>query len=687
MPVIRLIGDEWKFSEKIAISIPPSKSFLMCATQLKEKLQIPSFTGCALYWTEGKPPNYVRATIPISLNSTPGREGMKDGTMLYVKSKSTQTQQQLDKEFHEALTEWRKVNRIDGVLSDGSDVFEFMDEYSSKLKPSDARDIAEHESETRAVVLGEEHRAYFVVTFEYREVQNLKDKETSARAAIEDTYFFDWKAAYKQLFWIPRCEHLRQRLRTTDEPTTRNAIELEESTLRASLLESEHRRIAGERLLLEQRRLSQQQQAENQVQQSSASSSIVSPILSKTTYVPGDMSDRLSLLELSMKQETSEIRNMMHGLMHSFSQANEHLAQSYSTVSTTLEKQFMRNLESSLKATIALKEQDARAPLDREEEQALERKIKALKGLIEEEIRQTEDQRINIAKAERDAIQQIASTVVAEQDYLRQAINIKMRQLSETERALQAAEDENMELGRLLKLHHVLLQHQDQELNQYKSVVSQYEERVLRGAQTTTSFAVNEVRWNALSCSVDRRSTSGLHPDVYSTCIQAVQRRESIPEHMYTDVLGYALGFPARNPDPLSPEERLLYDDAIVRNSSVAVRYFKGIVDEISLVAQGCPYQVGDEICFRFQIPSHPLRKQFVTAVDDNHPHLAGIIDVLLDVFAGREAELMLFLLGARWSSKEFLPCWDEGAQRHYYHHPRCNVTQWTAPASDKSSA
>jgi hypothetical protein len=671
MPVLRLIGDEWKFNEKIAISIPPAKSFLMCATQLKEKLQIPSWTGCALYWTEGKPPNYVRATVPISLNSTPGREGMKDGTMLYVKSKSTQAQQELDREFHEALIEWRKANRIEGILSDGSDVFEFMDEYASKLKPSDARDIAEHESEKRAVVQGEEHRAFFVVTFEYREVQNLKDKETAARALIDEAFFSEWRAAYRQLFWIPRCLHLQQAVQRIHEPSKRDTIATEEVSSRSNL-EAEHRRtIADQRALLEQRALTQQQSAPTVHQTSLPSMS--------SAYVTGDMGDRLSLLELSLKNETSQIRGLMTGLMSSFSQANEHLAQSYESMSTSLEKQFLRNLEGSLKATIALKEQDARAPLDREEEIQLERKIKALKALIEEEIRQTEDQRINIAKTECDVVHGIASAVLAEQDHLRQAIDIKMRQLSETENALRVAENENMELGRLLKLHHVLLQHQDVELDQYKATLLQYEERVRYGKAATTSFAVNEVRWSKLSSST-YRSTAGLHPDVYSTCIQVVQRRESIPQQIYTEVLGYPLGFPARTPDPLSPEERLIHDDAVVRNSTAAVRYFKGIVDEISLVAQGCPYQVGDELCFRYRIPSHPLRKQYIAVVDDDHPHLAGVLDALLDVFAGREAELMLFLTGVRWSAGEFLPCWDGSAQRYYYHHPRCQITQWTAP-------
>lgn len=678
MPVIRLIGDEWKFSEKIAVSVPPSKSFLMCTTQLKDKLQIPSWNGCALYWTEGKPPNYVRATIPVSMNSTPGREGMKDGTLLYVKTKVTQGHQNLDREFHEALVEWRKQNHIDGICSDGSDVFEFMDEYASKLNPSSARDVTEHEAETREVILGEEHRAFFVVTFEYREVQQLKDKEQERRAAVVDEYDRDLQSAYRQLVWLPLCAERRSRLLQRDEPSQREQVVQEEGRLRTESLMAEHKRLVNQHADECRRREKDELDRSAPVVRSNP----YSVAGSGTMAIPGDFNDRISLLELSLKKETSEIRSLMSSLLVSHTEANRELANSYARVSTTLEKQYLGNLESSMKATLALSEKEFRAPMERDEEFALERKIRALKGLIEEETRGIEDQKIAVAQAECEATRQIASAVLEEQEGLRQRISLKMKELQETRDALHTAERENMELGRLLKMHHVLLEQQDVDLAEAHAALHKYRERVRQGERMIASFAINEVRWKDLSM-MEYKSTSGLHPEVYCTCLQAVQRREPIPAYLYEDVLGYPLGYPARNPDHMSAEERLVHDDAVVRGAAVTLAYFKHIVDETALVAQGSPYQVGDELCFRYGIRLHPLRGRFSTLVDDNHPHLAGILDVLLDVFTGREAELMLCLSNVMWHPNEFLSCWDAVAQREYYYHPQSAlVTQWVAPTT-----
>jgi hypothetical protein len=183
MVVFKFYGTEWKLEEKIVCAFKSNATFASQITLLTPKLGVDSVAGLCLYRTEGRPPGTVRPTIPLNLQSTPDKERLIDGTILYVRE-ATLKQQENDRKFYESLLLFRQERKIPGVRPDASDVEEFITYIQSHLNAAAARDLAEFEAERRRFVGTEEARGFRDIFFELREIAGLVADETAARARI-----------------------------------------------------------------------------------------------------------------------------------------------------------------------------------------------------------------------------------------------------------------------------------------------------------------------------------------------------------------------------------------------------------------------------------------------------------------------------------------------------------------------
>ena len=185
MVVFRLIGERWVYGDRRAISVKPQEAFLVRTVDIQSALDLDSLAGWALYKTEGRHPGFVNPTVPIDMKSNPQREKMTaDGSIVFVKQADLDRQQQ-DRVFYEGLLEYRKEKGYKGLQKDGADVAEFRAALNSRLNIDDTRDIGEMEDKARGKIDGEQHRMFWALTFEYREVQALREKEGEGRQRVE----------------------------------------------------------------------------------------------------------------------------------------------------------------------------------------------------------------------------------------------------------------------------------------------------------------------------------------------------------------------------------------------------------------------------------------------------------------------------------------------------------------------
>ncbi|MDP2058190.1 MAG: hypothetical protein Q8J97_00515, partial [Flavobacteriaceae bacterium] len=203
--ILKLIGDEWDFKEKIVISVPAQKPFNTNNITFAKKLGLDTFgPPWTLYHTEGKPPGVVRPTRPIAHSSNPTKEKLAVGTILYVKEADSEMQRR-DVEFQESLEAFRRSagKKANDIEPDGSDVDAFVDSYSKNLNVRDATHITEMEITGRDKLEGEAYRIWWSLTFELREVADFKAAELSARTRIFDETAQTLQRAFDELIKKP----------------------------------------------------------------------------------------------------------------------------------------------------------------------------------------------------------------------------------------------------------------------------------------------------------------------------------------------------------------------------------------------------------------------------------------------------------------------------------------------------
>lgn len=233
MVIVKLYGDEWGLEEKIVASLKPASTFASVLALITSKLGAESFNGLCLYRTEGRPPGAIRPTVPISINSTPQREKMVDGTIVYVKVADLQ-QQEMDVLFQESLDNFRRDRDINGIQPDGSDVVGFKSWLASNLNMKEAGEIAEHEQTLRSKVEVEEFRGFRNITVDERDKMKLKDEELDGRTSCSALAF----AEAQRLFAVIVCGPLRkERLLQLNREETMARLVLERDLISGELQE------------------------------------------------------------------------------------------------------------------------------------------------------------------------------------------------------------------------------------------------------------------------------------------------------------------------------------------------------------------------------------------------------------------------------------------------------------------
>ena len=220
MPVLRFVGAEWEYQEKIVLSIPGNRTFHQELGRIIEKLQIEKFDGLCLYRVEGRHPNVIRPTIPLNMKSSPDREKMRDGDIIWVKA-ATLAKQEADVAFQQALVDYRREHNFTGIQPDGSDVDACQRYLESHLNREVAMDCETFESKQRLLIDVAEFRAWRELTFEYIEVQQLKEDESVARNRIDAELSQQLNDGYQQWVVVPVFNKRRLELEASAEPTAR----------------------------------------------------------------------------------------------------------------------------------------------------------------------------------------------------------------------------------------------------------------------------------------------------------------------------------------------------------------------------------------------------------------------------------------------------------------------------------
>ncbi|KAH9581950.1 hypothetical protein LSM04_001443 [Trypanosoma melophagium] len=197
MLVLRLVGDEWSWEDRIALAMPP---------------------------TEGRPPSCCRPTIPLDMATWPQKERIRDGTVLWVRAAPSLVQQERERVFQSSLEEWRKKNGLTGIADDGSDVKRFIAELSSHLNKADTKELSEQEQEARNTIEGEVHRLFAHMIYTQRTTVEMESEEQKYRQSLEEEYATMIKELYQKFLFslysgeIKRLEALEQKGRyATDE--------------------------------------------------------------------------------------------------------------------------------------------------------------------------------------------------------------------------------------------------------------------------------------------------------------------------------------------------------------------------------------------------------------------------------------------------------------------------------------
>ena len=655
MVVLRLIGDEWAFNEKIAIALPPAKSFNMFTTQMAKLLSVPQWTGLCLYYSEGKPPNYCRATVPVPMNSNPGKEGLKDGTILYVKVGADGKRQQADRIFHESLLAWRKENNIASILSDGSDVFEFIDEFSSRLNPAAAEDINDFERERRGKLEGEEHREYFMLTYEYREIQQMKDEERDKRAAMA----IEWEENAMELFatfvLLPRQRLARVRL-IDDETQRRGQCTNDEGSSRTELIA--RRKAEGEQIEKAAAALALKQQqdladAENKVQQDRAQQQQQPNTMAghSTGGVAIDASALQQAVRDAVRAEADELRRLaeaVHQEQRFTSQVWQQQLDEQGRDMVAREADWNRRYKELSDWELSLLQREkqmsaggvASGPSPRRA--ALQQQNDLLRQLIAEE--ENQESRALIQHAE-----------LIEEDM--------RKQYAELQRVYSASTAEVSSLKTRLHLSEAARSSMEQEVVQLQQRTEERDTQLQLALEKVSSYEAEVVTCQNILFEVPH-----LHPEVQRVAFRVVQSFEPIPARLMEWIRSWC------DPSRLTEE--------YARQCSDATEYFDDLLSQIVLQCGASADMVSDVLCQRYRILSHPQREAFRRSLDEHQPHLSAVVDLLTQVYQGREAELLLMIIRYESSEGQQTGDWVENnaGDRSYYYHPAAGMSQWLEP-------
>ncbi|RNF23041.1 uncharacterized protein Tco025E_02952 [Trypanosoma conorhini] len=624
MVVLRIIGDEWSWEDRIALAMPPQKMFMMCIPLLISKLGVEKWNGFVLYKTEGKPPKYCRATTPVDMASNPQRERLRDGAVLWVRVAVSPTQQERDRVFQKALEEWRGRNGLKGVSVDGSDVRRFTEELNSHLNTTDAAVVNAEECEERSAIEGEEHRLFFHMTMVAVEREKLRREEADQRRGLEDAYKSAAERHYRQHRLLVFCTRAVEL--AACEKKSRHLVQ--EGQWRE--FESLQGRFQKNISALAKPPPGQQNQARGEVQDQG-----------QTLGAGVDAAALLSLLR-------AELQRLLGPL-----------EQVYRETVELLEKQRKTTVRDNENFLACLRQY-----------------ISSLLRVIRSEVRQSGSSLLSVP-AETMGMEELTEALQQQQGLLKELTQQYRDVEAQTSSAL-----EEPTWRVTLEVVHVAQLNMCRYLESLRDLVSaaQSSWRVVEQAEETEARERAELAQRAPE---KRRHDEPKRADNFSESVEvASSARERMQDRgtseedrhlrVHPDVYNMLLLFVSQ------------YVEFSSWSSSPGDEGGRGFLDDL-LRNCGSLQVAVDELCWTCKVLPHPMRREFLHVVEAHAPHLAAVVDLMLHLYTGKEVELLLWIRPELKLRGGFAKYQTEDGST-YYHHTTLGLSQWLRPATHRTT-
>ncbi|RNF11863.1 hypothetical protein TraAM80_00699 [Trypanosoma rangeli] len=619
MVVLRIIGDEWSWEDRIALAVPPQKMFTMCIPLLISKLGVEKWSGLVLYKTEGKPPKFCRATTPLDMSSNPQRERLRDGAVLWVRVAPSLIQQERDRAFQKALEEWRGKNGLKGASVDLSDVRRFMEELNSHLNTADAALVNSEEREERGAIEGEEHRLFFYMTVVTREEETLRREEAYQRRGLEDAYMSAAERHHRQ--------HRQLLLRTYAlelaawEGKSRRLVQEEQWREFESMLGTLKDGLAA----LAKPSLEEGKQTRGEMQAHEES-----------VEVSVDAAALLSLLRAELQSLLGHLEQVYNEKMEFFEKQREHTLRDNDN--------FLACLRQHISSLFCISRSEVRQsgspllsqPFKTMNMEELTEALKQQEALVTELTQRHRDVEAHTLSVLEEGVWRMTLDIV----HVTQ-LNIckyieSLQNLMRTARSSwRGAEGRNTGTQEQVEFTQKTLKKGRHE-NPART------ENSLDSVEVAYSAGERMHHWGTFQ----KSKSLGIHSDVYNILLMFVSR--------YAEFYNWSLHSGAEGGHDF-------LDDLIRNCGSLQVAV--------------------DELCSTCKVLPHPMRREFLHVVEAHAPHLAVVMDLMLHLYTGKEVELLLWIRPELNVCGEFAEHQaDDGSV--YYYHTIAGMSQWLRPAS-----
>lgn len=625
MVVLRIIGDEWGWDDRIALAVPPQRTFAMCVPLLVPKLGVAAWGGLALYKTEGRPPRYCRPTTPVDMTSSCRRERMRDGAVLWVRVAPSLAQQERDRVFQKSLEEWRGKKGLKGVAADGSDVKRFIEELNSHLNSMDAANVSTEEQEARQIIEGEEHRSFSFLTSTYREKENLQREEETKRRELETLCMVTCERCFRD-FWIF---------------------------------------LAGERLAemtaLEERSRGLLQEEENRAFET------LKRLISEDLYAPAERADPGILdVKPAIDEKSRQTREQFKGenydptpvllCIHAeLQKLLELIEQMHCEGSKVLQQRQATTASDEALCLLARLQHCVRSLLSAIHNDETWRSGSFSSSLLPE--------LLNLERVKEAVEQQQCLLAALVQEYRDVKVGLSGDlQLDGLGRVLNAVHAAQLDLCRYLDF-----------LREELSLVSPLQ-RDMVGKDALTCGAMARV--SLKSVEPDRPETSQCSPGCASGTLLGTAKVFFQMNFFGTGIAGVH----ADTYNILSTFVSQCTELLCVRTQGSEEEAVKDFLRDL-LLQSGSLQTAVDELCWTCNVVSHPMRGLFFHVTEFYAPHLCVVVDLMLHMYLGREAELLLWIRPELTGQGNFASGLTEDGLTYYYH-TAADVSQWLQPVA-----
>ncbi|ORC93185.1 uncharacterized protein TM35_000025110 [Trypanosoma theileri] len=630
MVVLRLIGDEWSWEDRIALAMPPQKTFTMCIPLLVSKLGVEKWSGLTLYRTEGRPPKYCRPTVPLDMASSPQKERLRDGTVMWVRAAPSLVQQERERVFQSSLEDWRKKNGLSGISDDGSDVKRFIEELSSHLNKADAKDLNEQEQEARNTIEGEEHRWFAHIIYSRRTMVEMESEEQKCRQNLEEEYSTMAKQYYRS-FLLSLYREKIQQLEALEKKGRHTILEEYDSTTRLlykKLHENLQAVVAKESNLLSNSSSKKKSEEDNDKGEEEE----------KGKKMKGSNENIQNTEEILLMVRT-ELQRLLEPVKQMYYTGLEDLKKQRDLISDRAETflshlreyivnalRFIHNEAWRLGASKPLPVISPAVTKTKELKLAMERQQLLLTQLLGEyqnlELHVSADLNEISMKTTLDALYVTQLNMCRYLDTLHEEFNVNV---ASSHKVLETSEKSDKNLSPI-----------------QKEIIWKDKSDLKQSTSLTISISTN----NYLQLGEDGVLRSMIHIDTYNILLAFVSRYMLLPREGYNQNL----------------------EDV------------KNFINKLVLQC-GSVQGVADELVWTYRIVSHPMRKRFLRITEVEAPHLCAVVDLMLHLYTGSEVELLLWIKPELTKQGIFTKCVDDNGVAYYYH-SAADMSQWVQPTS-----